>query len=67
MFGAVLLDPDLGDAELWARLLLTVPETQLREDQSDLANWTRDAAACHPTHRSTSHRRRCSRSSAATA
>ena len=39
--GAVLLDPDLGDAELRARLLSTVPETQLREDQSDLANWTR--------------------------
>ena len=120
--GEVLLDPDVGDAELRARLLSTVPETQLREDQSDLANWTRgdrkarfeqtaerhaglnqfaapfltrmkfvdeqgegvsptlsalrvyprtprrgDAAACHPTHRSTSHRRRCSRSSATTA
>ena len=39
--GAVLLDPDVGDAELRARLLSTVPETQLREDQSDLANWTR--------------------------
>ena len=38
--GAVL-DPDVGDAELRARLLSTVPETQLREDQSDLANWTR--------------------------
>ena len=39
--GAVLLDPDIGDAELRARLLSTVPETELREDQSDLANWTR--------------------------
>ena len=39
--GAVLLDPAVGDAELRARLLSTVPETQLREDQSDLANWTR--------------------------
>ena len=39
--GAVLLDPDIGDAELRARLLSTVPETQLREDQSNLANWTR--------------------------
>ena len=39
--GAVLLDPDVGDDELRARLLSTVPETQLREDQSDLANWTR--------------------------
>ena len=39
--GAVLLDPDIGDAELRARLLSIVPETQLREDQSDLANWTR--------------------------
>ena len=39
--GAVLLDPDIGDAGLRARLLSTVPETQLREDQSDLANWTR--------------------------
>ena len=36
--GAVLLDPDIGDAELRARLLSTVPETQLRDDQSDLAN-----------------------------
>ena len=39
--GAVLLDPDVGDDELRARLLTTVPEAQLREDQSDLANWTR--------------------------
>ena len=38
---AVLLDPAVGDDELRARLLSTVPETQLREDQSDLANWTR--------------------------
>ena len=30
-FGAVLLDPDVGDAELRARLLPTVPETKLRE------------------------------------
>ena len=33
--GAVLLDPDVGDAELRTRLLSTVPEAQLREDQSD--------------------------------
>ena len=39
--GAVLLDPDIGDAELRTRLLSIVPETQLREDQSALANWTR--------------------------
>ena len=38
--GTVLLDPDVGDDELRARLLSTVPEAQLREDQSDLANWT---------------------------
>ena len=38
---AVLLDPDVGDDELRARLLSTVSEAQLREDQSDLANWTR--------------------------
>ena len=38
--GAVLLDPDIGDAELRTRLLSIVPETQLREDQSALANWT---------------------------
>ena len=37
----VLLDPDVADDELRARLLSTVPEVQLREDQSDLANWTR--------------------------
>ena len=36
--GAVLLDPDVGDDELRVRLLSTVPEAQLREDQSDLAN-----------------------------
>ena len=30
--GAVLLDPDVGDAELRTRLLSTVPETQLRQD-----------------------------------
>ena len=39
--GAVLLDPDVGDDELRARMLSTVPEAQLHEDQSDLANWTR--------------------------
>ena len=39
--GTVLLDPDVGDGELRARLLSTVPAAQLREDQSDLANWTR--------------------------
>ena len=39
--GAVLLDPDVGDDELRARLLSTVPEAQLHEDQSDLTNWTR--------------------------
>ena len=39
--GAVRLDPDIGDAELRTRLLSIVPETQVREDQSVLANWTR--------------------------
>ena len=39
--GAVLLDPDVADDKLRARLLSTVPEAQLHEDQSDLANWTR--------------------------
>ncbi len=39
--GAMLLDPDGGDDGLRARLLSIVPEEQLREDQSDLANWTR--------------------------
>ena len=37
----MLLDPDVGDDELRARLLSTVSEAQLREDQSDLASWTR--------------------------
>ena len=37
----MLLDPGVGDDELRTRLLSTVPEEQLREDQSDLANWTR--------------------------
>ena len=39
--GAVRLDPDLGDAEVRTRVLSIVPETQVREDQSALANWTR--------------------------
>ena len=39
--GAVLLDPDVGDDGSRARLLSIEPEEQLREDQSDLANWTR--------------------------
>ena len=39
--GAVLLDSDVGDDELRTRLLSIVPEEQLREDQSDLASWTR--------------------------
>jgi len=37
----VLLDPGVSDDELRTRLLSIVPEEQLREDQSDLANWTR--------------------------
>ena len=37
----MLLDPDVGDDELRVRLLSTVPEAQLREDQSNLVNWTR--------------------------
>ena len=36
--GAVLLD--VGDDELRARLLSTVPEAQLHQNRSDLANWT---------------------------
>ena len=39
--GAGLLDPDIGDAEVRTRVLSIVPETQGREDQSALANWTR--------------------------
>ena len=39
--GAVLLDPDIGDAAVRTRVLSIVPETQGREDQSALANWTR--------------------------
>ena len=38
---AALLDPDVGDDELRARLLSIVPEEKLHEDQSDLASWTR--------------------------
>ena len=33
--------PTVGPAARRRRLLSTVPEAQLREDQSDLANWTR--------------------------
>ena len=39
--GVVLLDPDVHDAELRARLLAIVPEIDLREDQTELASWTR--------------------------
>ena len=39
--GAGLLDPDIGDAAVRTRVLSIVPETQGREDQSALANWTR--------------------------
>ena len=39
--GAVLLDPDVCDAQLRATLLATVPESELREDQSALVSWTR--------------------------
>ena len=39
--GAGLLDPDIGDAAVRTRVLSIVPETQGREDQSVLANWTR--------------------------
>ena len=37
---AVLLDPDVNDAELRTKLLEIVPAVDLREDQADLANWT---------------------------
>ena len=39
--GAVLLDPDVCDAQLRATLLATVPESELCEDQSALVSWTR--------------------------
>ena len=39
--GVVMLDPDVHDAELRARLLAIVPESDLREDQFELASWTR--------------------------
>ena len=45
--GAILLDPDVQDVELRARLLEIVPESDLREDQSDLANWTRGDRKAH--------------------
>ena len=38
--GAALLDPDISDVELRTKLLETVPATDLREDQTDLENWT---------------------------
>ena len=37
--GAVLLDPDVGDDELRGPTAVNGAEAQLREDQSDLANW----------------------------
>ena len=39
--GAVLLDPDVDDGSLRQKLLAAVPESNLREDQVALANWTR--------------------------
>ena len=38
---AVLLDPEVDDAALRRELLAAVPESELRMDQSALANWTR--------------------------
>ena len=37
----MLLDPDVDDAVLRQELLTAVPESDLRVDQSTLANWTR--------------------------
>ena len=37
----VLLNPDVDDSALRQRLLAAVPESDLREDQFALANWTR--------------------------
>ena len=39
--GVVLLDPDINDTELCARLFAVVSESELREDHTDLAHWTR--------------------------
>ena len=39
--GEVLLDPDIDDTELRARLFAVVSENELREDHADLAHWTR--------------------------
>ena len=39
--GDVLLDPDINDTELRARLFAVVSESELREDHTDLAHWTR--------------------------
>ena len=64
----MLLDPDVGDDRLRARLVFIAPEEQLREDQSDLA--TLDAGRPEgpaSSRRAASARRRRSRSSAATA
>ena len=36
----MLLDPDIDDTELRARLFTTVSESELREDHADLAHWT---------------------------
>ena len=38
---AVLLDPDVPDNEVRARMLQSVPEVALQEDQTLLENWTR--------------------------
>ncbi|MCY4510675.1 MAG: hypothetical protein OXG35_27505 [Acidobacteria bacterium] len=35
----MLLDPDVGDDELRGPTAVNGAEAQLREDQSDLANW----------------------------
>ena len=37
----VLLDPDIDDTKLRARLFAVVSENELREDHVDLAHWTR--------------------------
>ena len=39
--GEVLLDPDIDDTDLRARLFAVVSENELRGDHADLAHWTR--------------------------
>ncbi len=53
--GAILLDTEIDNADLRARMLSAVPVDELRQDQSSLANWTRGDSKAKFTELSARH------------